>query len=58
MKSGGGRYNRIISCLLCRQEGTTFRQKIIWLYNLIEQEFRQIRGKPLGNGIENHMKVQ
>lgn len=31
---------------------------MIWLYNWIEQELKQIMGKALDNGIENHMKMQ
>lgn len=41
-----------------RPEGTKFKQEIIWLCNWIEQELKQILGKSLGNGIENHMKIQ
>lgn len=43
---------QIISYLLCRQEGIKFNQEMLRLYDLIEQEFRQILGKPSGNGIE------
>ena len=41
-----------------RPEGTKVKQEIIWLCNWIEQELKQILGKALGNGIENHMKIQ
>lgn len=52
-------YSRLTSYLLCRQEGTKFKQEITWLYNTIEEEeVKQILGKPLGDGIENHRKVQ
>lgn len=40
LQSDRGRYNRLISYFLCRQVLTKFKEEIIWLYKLIEQEFK------------------